>query len=45
MVKLLRDAVSQPAPNQANWISKKAAIAVPLKYLSNFCFGDHSDCH
>ena len=26
----------QPAPNQANRIFKKATIAVPLKYLSNF---------
>ena len=33
--KLLGDTVAQPAPNQANGIIKYAAIAVPLKYLSN----------
>ena len=34
--KLLGKTVTQAVPNQANWILKNAAIAVPLKYLSNF---------
>ena len=34
--KLLENTVAQSAPNPANRILKNAAIAVPLKYLSNF---------
>ena len=34
-VKLLRNTVAQPAPNQANGILKNAIFAAPLKYLSN----------
>ena len=34
--KLLGNAAPQLAPNAANGILKNAAIAVPLKYLSNF---------
>ena len=34
--KLLKNTVAQPNPNHANGILKKATIAVPLKYLSNF---------
>ena len=35
-VKLLENTVAQPTPNAANEILRNAAIAVPLKYLSNF---------
>ena len=35
--KLLRNTIAEAPPNQANIILKNAAIAVPLKYLSNFC--------
>ena len=35
-VKLLRNTAAQPASNTAIGILKNAAIAVPLKYLSNF---------
>ena len=34
--KLLENTSAQPAPNKANGILKNPAIAVPLKYLSNF---------
>ena len=34
--KLLRNTVAQPDPNDASGILKNSAIAVPLKYLSNF---------
>ena len=34
--KLLGNIGAQPNPNNANGILKNAAIAVPLKYLSNF---------
>ena len=34
--KLLENTVAQSAPNQSNGIPKNAAIAVLLKYLSNF---------
>ena len=34
--KFIRNTVVEPAPNQANWILKNAAIAVLLKYLHNF---------
>ena len=34
--KLCGNTVAQPASNAANGILKKTAIAVPLKYLSNF---------
>ena len=35
-VKLLRNTVAQPAPNQANEILENATVSVPLKCLSNF---------
>ena len=35
-VKLFKDKVDQPTPNQANGILKNAAITLPLKYVSNF---------
>ena len=35
--KLLGDTVAQPDPNAANGILEIVTIAVPLKYLSNFC--------
>ena len=34
--KLLKNTVAQPAQNAADGILRKATIAVPLKYLSNF---------
>ena len=34
--KLLGNTVAQPDPNDASGILKNSAIAVPLKYLSNF---------
>ena len=34
--KVLENTVAQPASNQDNGILKNAAIAMPLKYLSNF---------
>ena len=34
--ELLGNTGAQPAPNAANGILRNAAIAVPLKYLSNF---------
>ena len=34
--KLLGNTVTQPDPNDASGILKNSAIAVPLKYLSNF---------
>ena len=35
--KLLEDAAAQPAPDYGNGFLKNAAVAVPLKYLCNFC--------
>ena len=35
--KLLEEAVAQPEPDYDNGFLKNAAVAVPLKYLSNFC--------
>ena len=34
--KLLENSVARPAPNAANGILRNVAIAVSLKYLSNF---------